>query len=82
MHLVPPPQINKFQLLLGLTAAIEDNSYAKCSKVKKVHNGLCEKGEWPHTITTKKQTKKPHTHKRFIPSSKVLMRDCESYILY
>ena len=49
-------------LLLGLTAAIEDNSYAKCSKVKKVHNGLCEKGEWPHTITTKKQTKKNKKH--------------------
>ena len=46
-----------------------------------MHNGLCEKGEWPHTIITKKQTKK-HTHKRFIPSSKVLMCDSENYILF
>ena len=53
-----------------------------------MHNGLCEKGEWPHTIITKKQTEKKkknthtHTHKRFIPSSKVLMRDSENFILF
>ena len=44
-----------------------------------MHNGLCEKGDWPHTIIAKKQTKKnTHTHKRLIPSSKVLMRDSEN----
>ena len=51
-----------------------------------MHNDLCEKGEWPHTIITKKQTEKKHTHththKRFIPSSKVLMRDSENYVLF
>ena len=35
-----------------------------------------------HYNYKKADKKKQKTHKRFIPSSKVLVRDCESYILY
>ena len=35
-----------------------------------------------HTLQLQKSRQREHTHKRFIPSSKVLMCDSENYILY
>ena len=44
--------------------------------VKKVN------GHYNYKKADKKKTKTKHTNKRFIPSSKVLMRDSENYILF